>query len=349
MRLPHLPLLDPARRPALQAHLDDLTKPQGSLGRLERLGLQLAWIAGTPRPQDPEAFILTFGGDHGIARHGVSAFPPEVTPQMVANMAAGGAAICALCRANRITHRVIDAGVAVPCDFPGVSQRNVVRGTADPLVGPAMTRAQAEASIQAGIDEVEALPNPGFALLGLGEMGIANSAIAALLNSAFTGLSPEAAVGPGTGVHGEALRNKVEVVKRVLAFHRPDAKDPLGVLTAVGGAEFGAMAGAMLAGAARGWAVIVDGYISGAAALVALALEPRLKDNLVWSHRSAEPGAKGLLDFCGIEPVLDLELRLGEGSGAALAVPILRSACAVMREMATFSGAGVSTAESPVG
>lgn len=349
MKLPHLPLLDPAQRPVLQAHLDDLTKPQGSLGRLERLGLQLAWIAGTPRPQDPEAFILTFGGDHGIARHGVSAFPPEVTPQMVANMAAGGAAICALCRANRITHRVIDAGVAVPCEFPGVSQRNVVRGTADPLAGPAMTRAQAEASIQAGIDEVEALPNPGFALLGLGEMGIANSTIAALLNSAFTGLSPEAAVGPGTGVHGEALRNKVEVVKRVLAFHPLDAKDPLGVLAAVGGAEFGAMAGAMLAGAARGWAVIVDGYISGAAALVALALEPRLKDYLVWSHRSAEPGAKGLLDFCGIEPVLDLELRLGEGSGAALAVPILRSACAVMREMATFSGAGVSTAESPVG
>lgn len=349
MKLPLLPLLDPARKPALQAHLDDLTKPQGSLGRLERLGLQLAWIADTARPEDPEAFILTFGGDHGIARHGVSAFPPEVTPQMVANMAAGGAAICALCRANRITHRVVDVGVAVPCEFPGVSQRNVVRGTGDPLAGPAMTRDQAEAAIQAGIDEVASLPNPGFALLGLGEMGIANSAIAALLTCAFTGLSPEAAVGPGTGVQGEALRHKVEVVRQVLAFHRPDRKDPLGVLATVGGAEFGAMAGAMLAGAARGWAILVDGYISGAAALVALALEPRLKDFLVWSHRSAEPGAKGLLDFCGIEPVLDLELRLGEGTGAALTVPILRSACAVMREMATFSGAGVSGAEAPVG
>lgn len=345
MRLPQLPDLDPSRKTYFQAHLNDLTKPQGSLGRLESLGLQLAWIAGTARPADPEAFILTFGGDHGIARHGVSAFPSEVTPQMVGNMATGGAAICALCRANRITHRVIDVGVATSCRFPGVSQRNVVRGTADPLAGPAMTRAQAEASIQAGIDEVAELPSASFALLGLGEMGIANSAVAALLVCALGGLTPEEAVGPGTGVHGDALKHKVEVVKAVLAKHQPDAADPLGVLATVGGAEFGAMAGAMLAGAARGWAILVDGYIAGAAALVAIALDPKVKNFLVWSHRSAEPGARRLLEKLAIEPVLDLNLRLGEGSGAALAVPILRSACAVMREMATFSGAGVSTAE----
>jgi nicotinate-nucleotide--dimethylbenzimidazole phosphoribosyltransferase len=344
MPLPQLPFLDPSRKPLLQAHLDDLTKPQGSLGRLESLGLQLAWIAGTPRPADPEAYILTFGGDHGIARHGVSAFPAEVTPQMVANMAAGGAAICALCGANRITHRVIDVGVASPCPFPGVSQRNVVRGTADPLAGPAMTREQAIASLQAGIDEVADLPKRPFALLGLGEMGIANSAIAALLACAFGGLTPEEAVGPGTGVHGETLSHKLQVVKAVLEKHRPGPMDPIGALAAVGGAEFGAMAGAMLAGAARGWAVIVDGYIAGAAALLAIALDPKVKDFLLWSHRSAEPGAKRLLERLEIEPVLDLNLRLGEGSGAALAVPILRSACAVMREMATFSGAGVSTA-----
>ena len=344
MHLPHLPVLDSSRKPLIQAHLDDLTKPQGSLGRLESLGLQLAWIAGTERPADPEAFLLTFGGDHGIARHGVSAFPPEVTPQMVGNMAAGGAAICALCRANRITHRVIDVGVAAPCPFPGVSQRNVVRGTADPLAGPAMTRGEAEASLQAGIDEVASLPEHSFALLGLGEMGIANSAIAALLACALGGLTPEEAVGPGTGVQGDTLKHKVEVVKAVLAKHRPDPSDPLGVLAAVGGAEFGAMAGAMLAGAARGWAILVDGYIAGAAALVAIALDPKVKDFLIWSHRSAEPGAKRLLEMLEIEPVLDLNLRLGEGTGAALVVPILRSACAVMREMATFSGAGVSTA-----
>lgn len=349
MPLPQLPVLDPSRKPILQAHLDDLTKPQGSLGRLESLGLQLAWIAGTPRPADPEAYLLTFAGDHGIARHGVSAFPPEVTPQMVANMAAGGAAICALCGANRITHRVIDAGVAVPCPFPGVSQRNVVRGTADLLAGPAMTRERAIASIQAGIDEVADLPKRAFALLGLGEMGIANSAIAALLACAFGGLTPEEAVGPGTGVHGEALNHKVKIVRAALDKHCPDPADPIGTLAALGGAEFGAMAGAMLAGASRGWAVIVDGYIAGAAALVAIALDPKVKDFLVWSHRSAEPGAKRLLEKLEIEPVLDLNLRLGEGSGAALAVPILRSACAVMREMATFSGAGVSGAETPVG
>lgn len=342
MNLPSLPVLDPARKPAIQAHLDDLTKPLGALGRLESLGLQLAWIAGDLRPADPEAFILTFGGDHGIAKHGVSAFPQEVTPQMVANMAFGGAAINVFSRANRIQHKVIDVGVASPCDFPGVSQRNVVRGTGDPLAGPAMTRAQAEASIQAGLDEVAALPNPGFALLGLGEMGIANSAIAALLVSVFAGIEPEYSVGPGTGVQGEALSHKLQVIKRVLERHRPDAKDPLGVLAAVGGAEFGAMAGAMLAGAARGWAILVDGYIAGAAALLAIALEPKVKDFLVWSHRSAEPGARKLLEKLAIEPVLDLNLRLGEGTGAALAVPILRSACAMMREMATFSGAGVS-------
>jgi len=344
MQTPMLPVLHASDKVAIQAHLDDLTKPQGSLGRLESMALQLAWIAGTSRPLDPEAFILTFGGDHGIVRHGVSAFPQEVTPQMVANMAAGGAAINVFCRAHRITHRIIDVGVASPCLFPGVSQRNVVRGTADPLAGPVMTRAQAEASIQAGIDEVSELPEAPFAILGLGEMGIGNSAIAALLASVFGGLAPEASVGPGTGVQGEALNHKLNVVRQVLDKHCPDAKDPIGVLASVGGAEFGAMAGAMLAGAARGWAVVVDGYISGAAALLALALEPRLKDFLFWSHRSAEPGAMAMLEKLGIEPVLDLGFRLGEGTGAALSVPILRSACAMLREMATFSGAGVSKA-----
>jgi nicotinate-nucleotide--dimethylbenzimidazole phosphoribosyltransferase len=345
MRLPVLPNLDPDLLPRLRAHQDDLTKPQGALGRLETLGVQLAWIAGTPTPVDPDAFLLTFGGDHGIARQGVSAYPPEVTPQMVANMAAGGAAISVLCRAHRIAHQVIDVGVAVPCPFPGVVDRNVVRGTADPLEGPAMTREQAEASLQVGMDLVNALPDRPFALLGLGEMGIANSSIAALLVGVLAGISPEGAVGPGTGVHGAALRHKLEVIRRVLELRKPDAQDPIGVLASVGGAEFGAMAGAMIAGAARGWAVVVDGYIAGAAACVALALDPKVKSFLVWSHCSAEPGARRLLEHLEIVPLLDFGLRLGEGTGAALAVPILRSACAIMREMATFSGAGVSTAQ----
>ena len=344
MQVPTLPRLDPALKAGIQAHLDDLTKPQGSLGRLEQLGLQMAWISGDHRPAEPEAFMLVFAGDHGIARQGVSAFPPEVTPQMVANIAAGGAGISVLCRTNRIQLRVVDVGVAVPCPWPGVGQRNVVRGTADPLDGPAMTRAQAEASLQAGLDEVAGLPALPFALLGLGEMGIANSAVAALLVSAFTGMDPAVSVGPGTGIKPETLQHKLEVIRLALERRRPDPADPVGVLAAVGGCEFGAMAGAMLGGAARGWAVIVDGYIAGAAALVALALEPRIRDFLVWSHRSAEPGARRLLEVLEMEPVLDLGLRLGEGTGAALAVPILRSACAVMREMATFSGAGVSKA-----
>ena len=345
MRLPSLTALDPARRTAIQAHLDDLAKPQGSLGRLEDLALQLAWISGQVRPGDPEAFLLTFAGDHGIVRQGVSRFPAEVTPQMVANIAAGGAAVNVLCRANRIRHRVVDVGVAVPCPYPGVSQRNVMRGTNDPTQAPAMTREQAEACLQAGMDEVAQLPELPFALLGLGEMGIGNSAVAALLVSVLGAIDPALAVGPGTGVQGPALQHKLEVVQQALERRRPDPGDPVGVLAAVGGCEFGAMAGAMLAGAARGWAVIVDGYIAGAAALLALALEPAVRDYLVWSHRSAEPGARKLLDDLELEPVLDLGLRLGEGTGAALAVPILRSACAVLREMATFSGARVSQAQ----
>lgn len=342
MRPPLLPRLDPALPARIQAHLDDLTKPAGSLGRLEALGSRLARIAGTLLPPDPEAYLITFAGDHGLAKHGVSAYPPEVTPQMVANIAAGGAASSVLCRAHRIAHRVVDVGVAVPCPFPGVVQRKVVNGTADPLEGPAMSRAEAEACLQAGLDEVAALPDHPFAILCLGEMGIGNSAVAALLACVFGGLTPEEAVGPGTGVAGEALAKKIETVRRVLAARKPDAADPIGALAAVGGAEFGAMAGAMLGGAARGWAVVVDGYIAGAAALMALAWEPALADFLIWSHRSAEPGATRMLAKLEIEPLLDLGLRLGEGTGAALAVPILRSACAVMREMATFSSAGVS-------
>lgn len=342
MRLPVLPHLDPTLPARIQAHLDDLTKPQGSLGRLEQLALRLAWIAGTPQPEWPVAWLLTFAGDHGIVRQGVSAYPAEVTPQMVANLASGGAASCVFCRVCRLDQRVIDVGVATPCDFPGVSQRNVLRGTADCTEGPAMTRVQAEACLQAGMDEAGSLPEAGFGILCLGEMGIGNSTIAALLSCAFLGLVPEEAVGRGTGVDDDGLMRKVDAVRKALARHRPDSADPIGVLAAVGGAEFGAMAGAMLAGASRGWAVVVDGYIAGAAALLALALDPTLKDFLFWSHRSTEPGAARLLDHFGVEPVLDLGLRLGEGSGAALSVPILRSACAMAREMATFSGAGVS-------
>ncbi len=350
MQLPVLPNLDPSMPARIQAHLDDLTKPQGSLGRLESLALQLAWIAGTPRPENPCAHILTFAGDHGIARHGISAFPPEVTPQMVANMAAGGAAICVLCKQNDISHSVIDVGVAVPCEYPGVVQRNVVRGTGDPLQGPVMSRQEAEACIQAGIDQVMSIPGQGFALLGLGEMGIANSSIAALLTCAFGGLTPEEAVGPGTGIQSATLAHKLDILHQVLAKHDVnkhgvDRADGVAVLAAFGGAEFGAMAGAMLAGASRGWGVIVDGYISGAAALLAMALDPKVKDFLFWSHRSAEPGAGRLLEKLQIKPVLDLGLRLGEGTGAALAVPILRSACAILREMATFSSAGVHSGE----
>ncbi len=345
MRLPSIPALDPNRLPALQAHQDDLTKPQGALGRLESVGVRLAWIAGQAKPQDPAAYLLTFAGDHGIAKHGVSAYPAEVTPQMVANLAMGGAASSVLCRLHHIEHRVIDVGVAVPCDFPGVIQRNVLRGTHDPLLGPSMSRADAAACVMVGVEEVMKLPNQGFSLLALGEMGIANSAVAAMLVSVFAPMSPREAVGPGTGVSGDALAHKIDVVRRVLELHRPEAADPIGALASVGGCEFGAMAGAMIAGASRGWAVIVDGYIASAAALLAIELDPKVKDYLIWSHRSAEPGAAKLLTKMDIEPLLDLGMRLGEGSGAALAVPILRSACAVMREMATFSSAGVSGRE----
>jgi nicotinate-nucleotide--dimethylbenzimidazole phosphoribosyltransferase len=334
--------LDPALVPLIQKRLDDLTKPQGSLGRLERLALQLARIAGEVTPPDPAAYLLTFAGDHGVARHGVSAYPAEVTAQMVANIASGTAASSVLCRAHRIHHRVVDVGVAAQCRHPAVSQRNVMRGTEDSLTRPAMTREQAHASIQAGVQEVAELGGDPFSLLCVGEMGIGNSAVAAMIACALTAITPEEAVGPGTGVTGQQLQHKIQVVRAVLEQRRPDRSDPVGALAAVGGTEFGAMTGAMLAGAARGWAVVVDGYIAGTAALVALAMQPRLRDFLIWSHRSAEPGASKIIEHVGVEPVLDLELRLGEGTGAALVVPILRAALSILREMATFSGAGVS-------
>ncbi len=338
-----LPVISPLllNEAAVRAHLNDLTKPPGSLGALEDLAVQLARIAGTVTPADPAAWLLTFAGDHGICAHGVSAYPAAVTVQMVANLAAGGAASSVFCRANRIGQRVIDVGVATPCAFSGVSQRNVVRGTSDATRGPAMTANECAAAVQAGIDEVLALP-AGFACLAVGEMGISNSAVAAALLSAFTGAPARLTVGPGTGVAGAQLAQKVAVVQAVLDRHRPDPNEPLAVLVAVGGAEFAAMAGAMLAGAARGWPVLVDGFISGAAALVAVRMQPALRPYVVFAHRSTEPGARLLLEALEARPLLDLGLRLGEGTGAALAVPLVRCACAMLREMATFSGAGVS-------
>ncbi len=327
---------------AIRAHLDSLTKPPGSLGVLEQAALQMARVARTTAIADPPAYLLTFAGDHGITAQGVAAYPSDVTPQMVANIAAGGAASSVFCRQFGIEHQVIDVGVAVECDYPGVVQRNVVRGTRDSSAGPAMTRDEASACIRAGARTVEELPTSTFALLGIGEMGIGNSTVAALLACAFARISPEDATGPGTGVHGDQLIHKRDVVARVLDLHRPDPADPVAALAAVGGAEFGAMAGAMLAAAARGWIVVVDGYISGAAALVAMAIDPALKDYLVWSHMSTEPGAGAILTQLGVRPLLELDLRLGEGTGAALAMPILKAALAMMREMATFASAGVS-------
>ena len=327
---------------AIRAHLDSLTKPPGSLGVLEEAALQMARVAGSTSIADPPAYLLTFAGDHGITAQGVAAYPSDVTPQMVANIAAGGAASAVFCRQFGVEHRVIDVGVAVECDYPGVIQRNVVRGTRDSSAGPAMTRDEATACIRAGAQTVEELPASPFALLGIGEMGIGNSTVAALLACAFTGISPQDATGPGTGVHGDQLIHKRDVVARVLDLHRPDPADPVAALATVGGAEFGAMAGAMLAAAARGWMVVVDGYISGAAALVAMAMDPAIKDYLIWSHMSTEPGAGAILAQLGVRPLLQLDLRLGEGTGAALAVPILKAALAMMREMATFASAGVS-------
>ncbi len=338
-----IPPLDERAMRAAAARQDTLTKPQGSLGRLERLSIQVAGITGQPRPRLAHKVITTMAGDHGVVEEGVSAYPQEVTAQMVYNFLRGGAAINVLARHVGARVVVVDMGVAADLEpHPDLVDKKVAKGTGNIARGPAMTREQALEAILNGAAVVEAELEKGLDILGTGDMGIGNTTPSAAIAAAITGRAPAEIVGRGTGVDDAGLARKIAAVQRALAVNRPDPHDGLDVLAKVGGFEIGGLAGAILAAAAHRKPVVIDGFISTAAALIAVTLAPHVRPYLIAAHRSQEKGHRLMLEWLGLEPVLDLDLRLGEGTGAALAMGIVEAACKILDEMATFAEAGVS-------
>jgi nicotinate-nucleotide--dimethylbenzimidazole phosphoribosyltransferase len=333
--------LDPAVARAAQVALDAKTKPRGSLGRLEWLATKIASICGSVTPAALAPVVVVAAGDHGVAREGVSAYPQEVTSQMLANFAAGGAAVAVLARSVGARLVLVDAGVVARPDMPGLLDLSLGHGTENAADGPAMERAVAAEGVVRGGELGRGL-GADAGVVALGEMGIGNTTVAAALTCALLGCEPADTCGRGTGLDEAGVAHKVDVVGRMLAVNEPSAEDPLGALAAVGGFELAVLAGVALGAASERAVILLDGFISTAAALVATRLAPPLEEYLVASHRSPEPGHAVVLDALALDPLLDLELRLGEGSGAALALPLLGAARAILVEMATFGEAGVS-------
>ncbi len=335
--------LDEGAMAAARARQEQLTKPPGSLGRLEILSVQLAGITARPLPCVDRKAVIVLVADHGIVDEGVSAYPSEVTAQMVLNFLRGGAAINVLAR--QAGARVIVADLGVAADLPAhpdLLDRKIARRTASFLQGPAMSREQAARSIRTGLEIVTAEVEQGLDLVATGEMGIGNTTPASAIAAVYTGLPVADVTGRGTGLDDEGLARKVSIIEAALALHRPNPLDPLGVLAAVGGFEIGAIAGVCLGAAARRLPVIVDGFISAAGALIAAALCPAVTDYLVASHLSVERGHGPIWEVMGLQPLLDLDLRLGEGTGAVLSMHLAEAACRILSQMATFGEAGVS-------
>jgi nicotinate-nucleotide--dimethylbenzimidazole phosphoribosyltransferase len=332
-------LHDDALAQRLQHLIDNKTKPVGALGQLEALALRIGGVLGTEAPELLAPQMLVCAGDHGLAARGVSAYPSDVTWQMVQNFLGGGAAVSVLARQHGIALTVVDCGVRH--DFapaPGLVDRKIAAGTADASLGPAMTAEQCAQAIDNGRDIVRALP--GNALL-LGEMGIGNSSAASMLLARLAGQDIDACVGAGTGLDAAGRAHKRQVLRGVMALHA-DARAPLAALAAFGGFEIATLVGAALQAAHERRVIVLDGFIASAAVLVARGLQPQVVQRCVAAHESAEPGHALLLQSLGLAPLLRLNLRLGEGSGAALAWPLLESACRILREMASFESAGVS-------
>jgi len=340
------PLDENAMESAL-ARQNQLTKPAGSLGRLEELSIQLAGIMRTSLPMIKDKVIITMAGDHGVVAEGVSAYPQEVTPQMVLNFLAGGAAINVLARHVGARVVVVDMGVAneILTADEKLIRRRVASGTANLAEGPAMTRAQAEESIQSGIEVARGEISKGADIIGTGDMGIGNTTPSAAIACALMSASPEKIAGRGTGVDDSGLQRKISVIARGLNVNKPNVKDGLDVLAKVGGFEIGGLAGVMIGAASMHVPVMVDGFISTAAAMIAVTLAPQCKDCLISAHRSKENGHALMLEWLGLKPLLDLDMRLGEGTGAALGISVAEAACKILSEMATFGEAGVSEKE----
>ena len=332
-----------------EARQQNLTKPPGSLGRLEEVSIRLAGIFGTERPSICGKAVIVAAGDHGVVAQGVTGYPQEVTAQMVLNFLSGGAAISVMSRHLGIRQVVVDAGVATEIpDFPGMAgdaefrSLKIGRGTADISQGPAMSREQAVRCLEEGIGLAVEVIESGVDLLATGDMGIGNTTASSAITSAVTGHPPEETTGEGTGRTQEEMQHKVGVVRTVLEVNAPDPNDGVDLLAKVGGFEIGVLAGVILGSAVMRKPVVVDGFISGAAALVANAVCPAARDYMLPSHVSAERGHRAALAGLGLTPLLDLGMRLGEGTGAALAMPIVEAAAATLSEMATFAEAGVS-------
>ena len=330
---------------AARLHQDALTKPQGSLGRLEELSIRVAGIRGKAAPRLEHKVVITMAGDHGITAEGVSLYPQEVTAQMVRNFLRGGAGINVL--AGHIGARVVvvDMGVAAALkSHPNLVDRKIGYGTANMARGPAMTRSQAIRCLEAGIEIAQMERARGMDIVGTGDMGIGNTTASSAIAAALTRRPVAELTGRGTGLSEEMVRQKVKVIKQVLALNKPNAEDPVDVLAKVGGFEIGGIAGVILAAAAGRVPVVLDGFISGAAALIAAALQPKVKAYLIAAHCSAEKGHRAVLQSLGLSPLLDLNLRLGEGTGAALGISLVEAAVRLLNEMATFQEAGVSGA-----
>lgn len=326
-----------------QKRLDNLTKPQGSLGRLEDLAKQLVAITEQTMPVIDKKVVFTFAGDHGVTEEGISAYPKEVTPQMVFNFIRGGAGINVLARHAGADVIVVDVGVDYDFgNLEGLEHRKVVRGTANMLKGPAMSRDEAQQCIQVGIDLAKEYAGKGYQLFGTGDMGIGNTTPSSAIAAVMTGRAVADVTGRGTGITDESLKRKIELIDKSIHVNSPDPADALDVLAKVGGAEIGAIAGLILGAAAHRIPVVIDGFISTAGAIIAYGIEPKTKDYMIAGHSSVEIGHKAMLDRIGLTPILDLNLRLGEGTGAALAMHIIEAGLRIYREMATFGEAGVS-------
>jgi len=329
-----------------QARQDKLTKPAGSLGKLEELSVKIAGIQGKTRPSIEKKAMITMAGDHGVVDEKVGNWPQEVTAQMVQNFLRGGAGINVLAR--QVGARIIFVDMGVASDLqpdPQLIVRKIGYGTKNMCLSPAMTAAQAIKAIETGIEIVNGEADKGLDIVGTGDMGIGNTTASSAIFAAISGKTVEEVTGRGTGLSDEQLVHKIDVIKRALAVNKPDPSKPLDILAKVGGFEIGGLAGVMLGAAAKRIPVVIDGFISGAAALIAVALAPRLKDYIIAAHVSAEAGHAAMLKYMGFKPLLSLDMRLGEGTGAALGIFIAEAAVRTLNGMATFAEAGVSEGE----
>ncbi len=341
--LSKIKLVDNSLTQRIQAKLDNLTKPQGSLGRLEEFAMRYCLIKNTLEPKLKKKAIFTFAGDHGVADEGVSAFPKEVTPQMVFNFLRGGAGINVIARHAGAEVVVVDIGVDHDfTDAAGLIKKKVSKGTKNIAKGPAMSKDEAVKALEVGIELANEYAKKGYDIFGTGDMGIANTTPSSAIVAAISGKPVETITGRGTGINDSLFNNKVAVIKKAIEINKPDKNDAIDVLSKLGGYEIAGIAGLIIGGAANRIPVVVDGFISTAGALIATQLEPKTKDYIFMAHKSVEAGHQAMLDIIGHKPFVDLNLRLGEGTGAALGIGLIECGVKILTEMATFGDAGVS-------